>query len=64
MKHTKLLSIQGLRTEFPTTDGPLAAVSGVDLEVTRGDVLGIVGESGSGKTVLGLSIMGLVDRLH
>ncbi|MDC0346056.1 ABC transporter ATP-binding protein, partial [Planktomarina sp.] len=62
MKHTKLLSIQGLRTEFPTPDGPLAAVSGVDLQVTRGDVLGIVGESGSGKTVLGLSIMGLVDR--
>ena len=57
-----LLSIQGLRTEFPTADGPLAAVNGVDLEIARGDVLGIVGESGSGKSVLGLSIMGLVDR--
>lgn len=62
MNQTKLLSIQGLRTEFPTPDGPLVAVNGVDLEVTRGDVLGIVGESGSGKTVLGLSTMGLVDR--
>ncbi|MCY4141504.1 MAG: ABC transporter ATP-binding protein, partial [Rhodobacteraceae bacterium] len=37
-------------------------MNGVDLEIARGDVLGIVGESGSGKTVLGLSIMGLVDR--
>ena len=62
MTRTSLLSIRGLRTEFPTPDGPLAAVNDVDLEVARGDVLGIVGESGSGKTVLGLSIMGLVDR--
>ena len=62
MTRTNLLSIQGLRTEFSTPDGPLAAVNGVDLEIARGDVLGIVGESGSGKTVLGLSVMGLVDR--
>ena len=62
MTRTSLLSIRGLRTEFTSLDGPLAAVNDVDLEVARGDVLGIVGESGSGKTVLGLSIMGLVDR--
>ena len=62
MTRTSLLSIRGLRTEFSTLDGPLAAVNDVDLEVARGEVLGIVGESGSGKTVLGLSIMGLVDR--
>ncbi len=62
MTRTNLLSIQGLRAEFPTPDGPLVAVNGVDLEIACGDVLGIVGESGSGKTVLGLSIMGLVDR--
>lgn len=61
MTGAPLLTIEGLRTEFPTPDGPLAAVNGVDLEIARGDVLGIVGESGSGKTVLGLSIMGLVD---
>jgi peptide/nickel transport system ATP-binding protein len=40
----------------------LVAVNNVDLDVTRGEVLGIVGESGSGKTVLGLSSMGLIDR--
>ena len=60
MTGNKLLSIQGLRTEFPTPQGPLVAVNGVDLEVARSEVLGIVGESGSGKTVLGLSVMGLV----
>jgi peptide/nickel transport system ATP-binding protein len=36
-------------------------VDGVDLEVARGEVLGLVGESGSGKTVTGFSIVGLVD---
>ncbi len=62
MTQAKLLAIRGLRTEFPTPDGPLVAVNDVDLEIASGEVLGIVGESGSGKTVLGLSIMGLVDR--
>jgi peptide/nickel transport system ATP-binding protein len=62
MKDDTLLSIRGLRVEFPTQDGPLVAVNNVDLDVTRGEVLGIVGESGSGKTVLGLSSMGLIDR--
>ena len=62
MRDDKLLSIKGLRVEFPTGDGPLIAVNNVDLDVSKGEVLGIVGESGSGKTVLGLSSIGLIDR--
>lgn len=62
MKDSKLLTIKGLRVEFPTRDGALVAVNNVDLEIARGEVLGIVGESGSGKTVLGLSVMGLTDQ--
>ena len=62
MTDSKLLSITGLRVEFPTEDGPLFAVNDVDLDIARGEILGIVGESGSGKTVLGLSSMGLTDR--
>ncbi|HBP59277.1 MAG TPA: methionine ABC transporter ATP-binding protein [Alphaproteobacteria bacterium] len=62
MKDSKLLTIKGLRVEFPTRDGALVAVNNVDLEIARGEVLGIVGESGSGKTVLGLSAMGLTDQ--
>ena len=49
---------QRTEVEFPTPDGPLVAVNDVDLDVTRGEVLGIVEGSGSGKTVLGLSSMG------
>ncbi len=55
-----LLSIEGLRTVFPTDAGELAAVDGVDLTVQRGQTLGIVGESGCGKSMLSLSVMGLV----
>jgi peptide/nickel transport system ATP-binding protein len=56
-----LLQVRGLRTVFHLADGTWAAVDGVDLEVDRGEVLGLVGESGSGKTVTGFSIVGLVD---
>ncbi|MBL0141847.1 MAG: ABC transporter ATP-binding protein [Betaproteobacteria bacterium] len=56
-----LLQVRGLRTVFHLADGAWAAVDGVDLEVDRGEVLGLVGESGSGKTVTGFSIVGLVD---
>ncbi|HEX4944905.1 MAG TPA: ABC transporter ATP-binding protein [Usitatibacteraceae bacterium] len=56
-----LLQVRGLRTVFHLADGAWAAVDGVDLEVDRGQVLGLVGESGSGKTVTGFSIVGLVD---
>ena len=56
-----LLQVRGLRTVFHLADGAWAAVDGVDLDVDRGEVLGLVGESGSGKTVTGFSIVGLVD---
>jgi oligopeptide/dipeptide ABC transporter ATP-binding protein len=51
-----LLSLSELATHF----GDVRAVDGVDLEIMRGEVVGLVGESGSGKTTLGRTVLRLV----
>jgi peptide/nickel transport system ATP-binding protein len=54
-----LLRVADLRVEFPTEDGVVHAVDGIDYALHAGRTLGIVGESGSGKTVSALTLMGL-----
>ena len=65
-----ILKIRGLKTYFPVKKGLLRtvaahvkAVDGVDLEIYRGETLGLVGESGCGKTTLGKSIIQLVGAV-
>ena len=56
-----LLQIRNLSVEFGSVERPFAAVQGVDMDVARGELLGVVGESGSGKSVSMLAVMGLID---
>jgi peptide/nickel transport system ATP-binding protein len=60
-KPPDLLRVEGLRTHFFTDGGVVHAVDGIDLELRRGQTLGVVGESGSGKSVMALSILGLLS---
>ena len=64
-----LLEVRGLKVHFPITQGLLIerqvgsvhAVDGVDLEIERGETLGLVGESGCGKSTVSKAILRLVE---
>lgn len=56
---TMSLKVRDLRVEYATG---LVAADNVDLEVRRGEIVGVIGESGSGKSTVGMSIMGLLSR--
>jgi len=60
MRQDILLSIENLRTRFHIYEGIVTAVDGINLEVYRGETLGVVGESGCGKSVTALSILRLL----
>jgi peptide/nickel transport system ATP-binding protein len=49
-----VLRIEGLRVE---TQSGTVLVDGVDLELARGEVLGLIGESGAGKSTIGLAAL-------
>jgi peptide/nickel transport system ATP-binding protein/oligopeptide transport system ATP-binding protein len=60
IEQEKLLRISNLRTRFRIYEGMVTAVDGINLDVYRGETLGVVGESGCGKSVTALSILRLL----
>ncbi|MBU2668744.1 dipeptide ABC transporter ATP-binding protein [Actinoplanes bogorensis] len=67
-----VLETRGLVKHFPITRGivfrskvgAVRAVDGVDLQLRRGETLGIVGESGCGKSTLAKLLVGLEKPTH
>lgn len=55
MENDAIISVRGLRTQFGTN----VIHDDLDLDVRRGEVLGVVGGSGTGKSVLLRTIIGL-----
>jgi oligopeptide/dipeptide ABC transporter ATP-binding protein len=55
-----LVEIKDLHTYFFLAEGIVRAVDGVDLNIQRGQTVGVVGESGCGKSMTALSLMQLV----
>jgi oligopeptide/dipeptide ABC transporter ATP-binding protein len=64
----KILKIENLKKHYPVLGGVLQrkvadvkALDGIDLDIFRGECLGLVGESGCGKTTTGKAIIRLHD---
>lgn len=61
MSKAVLLAAEKVKKDFPTPEGPLGVLKGVDFSLSEGEIAFIVGRSGSGKSTL-LHLLGGLDR--
>jgi len=61
-KKDVLISLRGVTKEFPSGDGTIQVLKGIDLDIYKGEFLVILGESGCGKSTL-VNIIGGMDNL-
>jgi peptide/nickel transport system ATP-binding protein len=61
VKGENILEISNLVVEYHTDDNVIHAVNGVNLQIKKGETLGLVGETGAGKTTIARSIMRILQ---
>jgi lipoprotein-releasing system ATP-binding protein len=55
-----VLSVKQLRKEYPTPQGPISILTGINLALEKGEAASIMGPSGSGKSTL-LYVLGALE---
>ncbi|MGH2673165.1 MAG: ABC transporter ATP-binding protein [Actinomycetota bacterium] len=55
-----VLSLRDLRVTYHTSGGDVPAVRGVDIELAKGEVIGLAGESGCGKSTIAGAVLRLL----
>ena len=56
------LKIKDLSVDYKMRKETIYAAKNVNIEVNKGEILGLVGESGSGKSTVGNAIINLIDK--
>ena len=56
------LKINNLSVDYKMRKETVYAAKNVNIEVNKGEILGLVGESGSGKSTVGNAIINLIDE--
>ena len=56
------LKINNLSVDYQMRKETVYAVKNINIEVNKGEILGLVGESGSGKSTIGNAIINLIDE--
>ena len=63
-QNNTMIIARGLGKRVETAAGPLDILSGIDLQIKRGETVAIVGVSGSGKSTLLALLAGLFAGAH
>jgi len=56
------ISLRDVVKDYPTASGTFRALKGIDLDLARGEFLGVIGKSGAGKTTL-INMIAGIDTL-